>query len=382
MSVADSNRSGVNLGASVEISSAELFPSHMRTPGTDAGIDLDDLAKRPTLKGSVRVTCIDYCPEQVQEKVIANLPEFIAQHRPEWSQVRWIRVEGLQDMDAIRAIAQKYQLHPLAVEDVLTTQRAKVEDYPAAGDQPGRLFVVARTIQQKGKHLAGKQVSFFLGRHTLVSFEDAQGPLFDAVKRRIELTGSRLRVNDVSFLLYSLLHAVVDGYFPMLEHTAEQIEQLERAVLIKPTNLLLVQMHRLRRDMMTIRRSAWPMRELILELRREGHECFSENTRTYLREVSDHILVIVDLSETYRDTLATLTETYMSSVANRMNEIMKMLTLINTIFVPLTFITGVYGMNFEHMPEKNIWWAYPVFWCFCLTLMGFMIWWFRRKNWF
>src|SRR5262249_8020991 len=152
---------------------------------------------------------------------------------------------------------------------------------------------------------------------------------------RVEKTGSRLRTNDVSFLLYSLLHATVDGYFPLLERSAEQIERLERAVLTRPTAVLLQSIHRLRRDMMTIRRAAWPMRELVLELRQEGHQCFSDNTRTYLREVYDHILVVVDLCDSYRDTLATLTETYMSSIANRMNEIMKTLTIISTIFVPL-----------------------------------------------
>src|SRR5262249_24290702 len=216
-----------------------------------------------------------------------------------------------------------------------TTQRPKVEDYPAGDSHISRLFVVARFLQQVGRRVLDKQVSFFLGHHTLISFEDADSTIFDSVRQRLQTPGARLRRNEVSFLLYSLLHATVDSYFPLLEQSGERIEQLEKAVLTRPTASLLAQIHRLRKDMMRIRRAAWPMRDLILELRSEAHECFSDTTRTYLREVSDHVLVIFELAESYRDTLATLTETYMSSVANRMNDIMKMLTIISTIFVPL-----------------------------------------------
>lgn len=362
-----------------------LFPADMPATGVDAGIDLRELARRPTLKGSSQVTCLDYGTEKCLVQQIADLPEFLAKHRAEWSKVRWIRIQGLQDMETIRAIAEKYQLHPLAIEDVLTTQRPKVEDYPGSGENPGRLFVVARMIDQVKRRLIGKQVSFFLGRHTLITFEESESAIFDPVRSRIETPGSRVRANDASFLLYSLLHATVDAYFPLLERSAERIERLERAVLTRPTAGLLQHIHRLRKDMMTIRRAAWPMRELILELRREGHECFSENTRTYLREVYDHVLVIFDLSESYRDTLATLTDTYMSSVANRMNEIMKTLTIISTIFVPLTFLAGVYGMNMpipENTCDEIKDYTYPAFWLISLSTIFGMLWWFRRRNWF
>jgi magnesium transporter len=195
------------------------------------------------------------------------------------------------------------------------------------------------------------------------------------------MTGSRIRSNDVSFLLYSLLDAIVDDFFPLLERCAERIQKLERRVLVRPTRKLLARIHRLRHDIMTIRRVAWPMRELILELRREEHECFSENTRTYLRDVYDHILVVFELIESYRDVLSTLTETYMSAVSNRMNDIMKTLTIISTIFVPLTFLAGVYGMNMP-IPENEFRWSYPIFWAVSLTVIGSMVWWFRSRHWF
>jgi magnesium transporter len=358
-----------------------LYPQGMPPPGASAGLEPCELSQRPTVTGSVRVTCIDYGPEEVHVQEVANLPDFLKQHRPEWCVVRWISVHGLKDMEAIRALVEKYQLHPLAIEHILSTQRPKLEDYPGSEDSPGRLFLIIRTIQQMGRRLISKQTCCFLGRNTLVTFQDSPDDVFGPVRQRIENVKSRLRANDASFLLYSLLHATVDAFFPLLEKCAERIENLEKRVLARPTQAVLQQIHRLRRDIVTVRRVAWPMRELILELRREPHECFSENTRIYLREVHDHILVIFEMVETYRDLLSTLTETYMSTIANRTNAIMKTLTIISTIFVPLTFLVGVYGMNMP-IPENNFSFTYPIFWIVVLVVIGGMLWWFRSRHWF
>jgi magnesium transporter len=358
-----------------------LYPQGLPSPGAPAGIEPSELSQRPTVSGSVRVTCIDYCPEQVVVQEVANLEDFLRQHRPEWCAVRWISVQGLKDMEAIRALAEKYQLHPLAIEDILSTQRPKVEDYPGSGAEPPRLFVVIRMIQQIGRRLLSKQSCCFLGRNTLITFQDSPDDVFGPVRQRLENAKARVRANDASFLLYALLHATVDAFFPVLESCAERIEELEKRVLERPTQAVLQQIHRLRREIVTIRRVAWPMREMILELRREPHECFSENTRTYLREVHDHIFVIFELVESYHDLLSTLTETYMSAVANRMNEIMKTLTIISTIFVPLTFLAGVYGMNMP-IPENQFAFSYPIFWVVVLAVIGGMLWWFRSRQWF
>jgi magnesium transporter len=283
-------------------------------------------------------------------------------------------------MEAIRALVEKYQLHPLAIEHILSTQRPKLVDYPGTDDSPGRLFLIIRMIQQVGRRLISKQTSCFLGRNTLLTFQDSSDDVFASVRQRIENAQSRLRSNDASFLLYSLLHATVDAFFPLLERCAERIEDLEKRVLARPTHTVLKQIHRLRRDVATVRRVAWPMRELILELRREPHVCFSENTRIFLREVHDHIHVIFELVESYRDVLSTLTETYMSTIANRTNEIMKTLTIISTIFVPLTFLVGVYGMNMP-IPENNFSFSYPIFWVVVLVVIGGMLWWFHSRQW-
>jgi magnesium transporter len=358
-----------------------LYPQGMPQPGAPAGLEPCELSQRPSITGSVRVTCIDYCPEKFHVQEVANLADFLKQHRPEWCVVRWISVHGLKDMEAIRAIVEKYQLHPLAIEHILSNQRPKLEDYPGSDDSPGRLFLIIRMIQQMGGRLISKQTCCFLGRHTLITFQDSPDDVFGPVRQRIENAKSRLRANDASFLLYALLHATVDAFFPLLETCAERIEDLEKHVLTLPTQTVLKQIHRLRRDLVTVRRVAWPMRELILELRREPHECFSENTRIFLREVHDHTLVIFELVESYRDLLSTLTDTYMSTIANRTNEIMKTLTIISTIFVPLTFLVGVYGMNMP-IPENKFDFTYPIFWVVVLIVIGSMVWWFRSRQWF
>jgi magnesium transporter len=313
---------------------------------------------------------------------VSDVAEFLARHRPDWSTVRWIDVTGLGDLDVVRRLAEKYELHPLAVDDVLHPgQRPKVEGYPACDDHPGRLFIVARTARLEGASLASDQVSFFLGRHTLLTFQAAAGDAFEPVRQRVRNREARLRTNDVSFLLYCLLDTLVDNFFPILETYAERLEALESAVLDKPAPGTLQAVQRVKRDLLLLRRAAWPMREVIATLQRESHPCFSDTTRTYLRDVYDHLLQIIDFIETYREFAAGLTETYMSAVSNRMNDIMKTLTIISTIFVPLTFLAGVYGMNMP-IPENASAWAYPLFWLFSLSVAGTMLLLFRRRGWF
>lgn len=329
----------------------------------------------------VRVTCIDYCREQVQVQEVHDIAEFLAHHRPPWSHVRWINIDGVHQPQLIHAFAEKYELHPLAVEDVLqTVQRPKAEDYPASGEHPGRLFVVARSVELAGDRLATEQLSMFLGRTTLLTIQEAPGDAFDDVRKRIHTAGSRLRENDVSFLLYSLLDATVDSYFPILEYYSERLEDVEEQLLDTPGPNMLQKLHSLRRELLSIRRAAWPMRELIAQLQREKHECLSENTQTYFRDVYDHAVQILDLVETYRDIATSVMETYMSVVSNRLNEVLKVLTIMGTIFIPLTFLAGVYGMNMP-IPENSWPISYPLFWLVSVAIAGGMLAWFRRRGW-
>ena len=332
--------------------------------------------------GPIRITCTDYSPEQVRVCHITHLPDFLAQHRPDWCRVRWIDVIGLERPDVIHALADKYQLHPLAVEDVLhQVQRPKAEDYPGSGELPGRLFVVARALDNSAETVRDEQISCFLGRTTLLTFQEAPGDIFVLARRRIETLGSRIRENDVSFLLYSLVDSIVDGYFPELERCSDRLEELEEILLVRPDRETWQRVHALKRELLMLRRAAWPMRELISQLLREKHECLSDTTRMYFRDVYDHCVQMIDLIETYRELAATVTESYMSAVSNRMNEIMKVLTIISTIFIPLSFLAGVYGMNM-YIPENE--WAgmYGVFWAMVLAAGGGMLLWFRHRKWF
>ena len=290
-------------------------------------------------------------------------------------------MEGFGQPEIIRALAEKYQLHPLAVEDVLhTVQRPKAEDYPGSGDHPGRLFVVVRAIAVDQGHVCTEQVSFFLGRTTLLTFQEIPGDVFEVIRPRIENRVSRLRENDVSFLFYSLVDVVVDSYFPVLEVLSERLDQLEDDVLAEPNEPVLQRVHDAKRELLMLRRAAWPMRDLLAVLLREKHECLSETTRTYFRDVYDHCSQIIDLIETSREMTTAIAETHMSATSNRLNAAMKVLTTISTIFIPVTFLAGVYGMNMA-IPENEWPGMYYVFWTLCIGIAGMMLFWLRRQHW-
>jgi magnesium transporter len=361
--------------------SSEMACLTMPLPGTAAGIESDELSTRSSGPGGVSVTCVDYSPSQVEVHVITNIEDFLAQHRPPWCHVRWIDIVGLSQMDVIRAVAVKYQLHPLAVEDVLhEVERPKAEDFPGSADQPGRLFIVARAMDQHEGRLDSEQVSMFLGRTTLLTFQDVHRSDIESIRQRIRTTGSRLRENDTSFLLYVLLDGIVDRYFPLLESYSERLGELEEEVLDRPSQDTLQQIHTIKRELMLLRRMAWPMRELVANLQRDKHECLSETSQTYLRDVYDHCGQIIDLIETYREVANAIAETYISVVSNRTNDIVKVLTIIGTIFIPLTFLAGVYGMNMP-IPENALAMSYPLFWAACIGLAGGMLLWFRHRGW-
>lgn len=359
------------------------FTHSQGTPGAAPGIEHDEITSLRGGTGQVCITCIDYSPGQVAVQEIEDLAGFINQHRPEWSEVRWICVDGLSDMHAIHALATKYDLHPLAIEDVLhKRQRPKVESYGGEDSEfLARLFVVTQAMQIKEGRLQQDQVSIFLGHNTLLTFQDSLSVEWDPIRQRIKAKGSRLRTSDASFLAYSLLDSIVDSCFPILETYSERAEELETQILERSHPGLISEIHQLKRDLLLLRWVVWPMREVASSLQREEHECISNTTRVYLRDLYDHIIQIIDLIETYREITSDLTETYMSAVSNRMNEIMKVLTLIGTIFIPLTFLAGVYGMNFQYFPELDQVWAYPAFWVICLVATAIMVMLFRRRNW-
>ncbi|MCU0484541.1 MAG: magnesium/cobalt transporter CorA [Anaerolineales bacterium] len=357
---------------------------HIQTvPGGAPGIEHDEIASLPGGTGQVRVSCMDYSPSQVASQEVLNIDDFIRTHRPDWSAVRWINVDGFSDMHVIQALAEKYDLHPLAIEDTLhKTQRPKVESY--GGDESNllaRLFIVTHAIEIEDNHLKQEQVSIFLGHKTVLTFQEFSSEEWNPIRQRIKVKGSRLRNSDASFLAYSLLDASVDSFFPIIEAYSERAEELDNLILDQSDPSLISEIHQLKRNLLTLRGVVWPMREVVSALQREEHECISDTTRVYLRDLYDHVIQLIDLVETYREITNNLTETYMSSTSNHMNEVMKVLTVINTIFIPLTFLAGVYGMNFRHFPELDQVWAYPVFWLICLAAVSGMVLYFRRRRW-
>ena len=368
---------------STESVGMELPRLKKSAPGSAAGIDYHELAHLPSTPQGSHITCIDYAPDRYRFEEIEDLEDFILHHRPEWSQVRWINVDGIKDMNVIQALAEKYEIHPLAVEDLLHVhQRPKVDAYGGGGDiTRGRVIIFTRMIQLIDERLHSEQITIVLGHKTILTFQETRGDVWDPIRDRLKKPGSRVRANDASFLVYALLDAIVDHCFPILEQYGTRLEEMEDIVFQHPTQESIEQVHGVKREMLLLRRQVWPMREVIQSLQRETHECMSDNTRVYLRDVYDHAVQIIELLETYREVAAGLTETYMVASSMRMNEIIKVMTVIATVFTPITFVASVYGMNFHHFPELDEPWAYPVFWLVCITMAGGLIWYFKRRGW-
>jgi magnesium transporter len=352
-------------------------------PGAAPGIEHDEIAALVTSSEPARITCIDYSPTSVSIQEVTDLGEFMTGHRPEWTAVRWINVDGLADMGAIHVLATKYDLHPLAIEDMLhISQRPKIEAYGGEGtEMQARLFIVTRNPYILNDRLQHNQISIFLGHRTVLTFEEAPSDLWDPIRQRIKSKGARLRANDASFLAYSLLDAIIDRCFPILEHFGEWAEELETRILESQQGGTINEIHQFKRDLLLLRWAIWPMRDVVAFLQRDEHECVSENTSIYLRDLYDHVIQIIEMIETYQEIASDLTETYMSSISNRMSEVMKVLSIIGTIFIPLTFLAGVYGMNFHYIPELAHPLAYPAFWLICGLLALAMLFFFRRRAW-
>jgi magnesium transporter len=293
----------------------------------------------------------------------------------------WIDVAGLRDVDTIRVIGQRYCLHPLTLEDIVqVVQRPKVDVYD------GYLFVVLR-LPRLEKGLVTEQLAIVLGDDFVITFGERPGECFDAVRRRLAHTHSRMRSKPVDYLAYALIDALIDAYFPILERYGELIDEMEEEVVERATDGLVTEVHGLRRAVMELRRAIWPLREVLNTLTREGTPYIQPETRVFLRDCSDHVSQLLDMIEIDREVTSTLLDLHLSSLSTRMNEIMKVLTIIATIFIPLGFFVGLYGMNFDpsvspyNMPELH--WRYGYFYSLAvMAAMGFgMLAYFWTKGW-
>ncbi|MBI5522333.1 MAG: magnesium/cobalt transporter CorA [Desulfarculus sp.] len=326
---------------------------------------------------STTISLLRYGPEGVSQtddpgdQVLAGLAAGPGQ--------AWLRVQGLHEIQAIGRLGDLLGLHPLVQEDIVNaSQRPKLEDYGAY------LYLVLKALvwDQDAGDYRGEQISLVLGRNFLVSFEESQGPLLEAVAQRLGNGKGRLRGQGADYLAYSLLDAVVDSFFAVLEELGDQVEAVEEVLLANPGKEVLRRLHLLKRRALMLRRAVWPLREVISALERQEGGLVAASTRLYLRDVYDHTIQIMDAADTNRDLLAGLLDLYLSSVSNRLNEVMKVLTVIATIFIPLTFLAGVYGMNFKHMPELEWPWGYPAVLLVMAVSAAGMLYYFRRKKWF
>jgi magnesium transporter len=322
---------------------------------------------------TARITLIDFWGDHFVEKTIEKVEdclEYVAT-----ASVTWINVEGLANLDVIQKIGEGFKLHPLAMEDVLhTRQRPKVDDYEEF------LFMVFRELHDKD-FFETEQISIFLGRNYLITFQETVGDPFDGVRDRIRKGRPRLRSSGPDYLAYALLDAVMDSYFPILDRYNARLDALEEEASTSPSNETPLKIQEIRRDLVEMRGVAWSTREMLSNLLRTESDLISKPTQPYLRDVYDHGVAVMEILDTYREIAAGLRDIYLSRVSVRTNEIMKALTLIATLFMPLTFLVGLYGMNFEKLPGKESEVFFWIFVFFMLAVALGMIMWFRKKHW-
>jgi magnesium transporter len=323
-----------------------------------------------------KITIIDYDETNFQERETKAIEEcFLFREKPS---VTWINVDGLHQIEILEKLGECYKLHPLVLEDILNTdQRPKMEDY---GEY---LYIVLRMLhdKNKGNQIESEQVSLVLGPNFVFSFQESGGDVFDQIRERLRTGKGRLRKMGADYLAYTLVDAVVDYYFVILEKLGERIELLEEMLVTHPRTETLKEIHTLKREMIFLRKAVWPLREVISGLQRADSPLVQKTTGIYLRDVYDHTIQVIDTIETFRDMLSGMLDIYLSSVSNRLNAVMKVLTIIATVFMPLTFLAGVYGMNFKYMPELEWRWGYPTLWAFMVIIGVSMLIFFKRKKW-
>ena len=325
----------------------------------------------------IKISVIDYNAEKIEESEIKNVEDVFA--LKETKTISWINIDGIHNVELIEKIGKHFDVHSLALEDILhTTQRPKLEDYEK------HLFIVLRMFfyDEESRQIKNEQVSFILGKYYLITFQEGIGDVFDPVRERLRKGGPRMRNSGPDYLAYALMDAVVDSYFHILEKIGEDIEELEDRLITNSEKGDLQRVHDLRREMILLRKSVWPLREVLSSLQRNETGIIQKSTEVFIRDVYDHTIQVIDTIESYRDMVVGMLDVYLSSVSNKMNEVMKVLTIIATVFIPLTFLAGVYGMNFKHFPELRYEWMYPWgFWIFTVSAIALMIWYFKRKKW-
>jgi magnesium transporter len=351
----------------------DYFDYFYDEPGSEPGT----LIIEPDAKPS-RIILIDYDEDNAIRKVDIT-PNACAPYIGT-NTVSWMDIQGLGSETVLKQVGEIFNLHPLLLEDVVNVpQRPKLEDYN------NQLLVISQMVRLKEDESGfdTEQVSFVLGKRYLLSFQEEElQDCFEIVRDRIRTSQGRVRKSGADYLTYLLLDTIIDGYFPVVEHYEDRIEALEDVIISNPDRDTMQEIYDVRRELLALRRLIWPMRNVLHLLMRDHHGIVSDEVQIYFRDSYDHVIQILEIIEAYRELAASLMDVYMSTMGNKLNEIMKFLTVISTIFIPLTFIVGVYGMNFENMPELKGEWSYFMVWLVMLAVAGGLIFYFWRKGWF
>lgn len=356
---------------------AKLYKKRSKKAGLPPGT-LIHIGEKKTEK--VKITIIDYDEMHFQEREAKTIEEcfpFKDKSRPT---VAWINIDGVHEIETLGRLGECFAIHPLIIEDILNTdQRPKMEDFDEY------IYIVLKMLYYNGNinEIITEQVSLILGSNFVISYQEQEkeGDVFNVIRERIRTNKGRIRKMGADYLAYCLVDAIVDNYFIVLETLGEKIESLEEELVNYPTPEILRTICTMKRDMILLRRSVWPLREVINELERGESSLIKESTEIYLKDVYDHTIHVIDTLETFRDMVSGMLEIYLSSISNRLNAVMKVLTIIATIFMPLTFIVGLYGMNFKYMPELPWRWGYPAVLLVMAAVGISMIVYFRRKKW-
>jgi len=324
-----------------------------------------------------RITLMDYDEAHFQERENKTLEESLPFKYQ--STVTWVDVEGIRQVAMLEKLGDRFGLHPLVVEDILNTEeRPKIEDF---GDYILIILKIPYHYDNRSHGIEIEQISLVLGLNFVVSFQEREGDVFRPIREQIRNNKGRIRKLGADFLAYALVDSIVDAYFTVMEELGESMEALEEEVVTDPLPETSQMMHSLKREIILLRKSVWPFRDMVGALEKGESPLIQESTKIFLSDVYDHTIEVIESVEIFRDMLSSMLDIYLSSVSNKMNEVMKVLTIIATIFIPLTFITGIYGMNFRYMPELGWRWGYPMVLLVMIGIGVTMLMYFRKKKW-
>jgi magnesium transporter len=316
------------------------------------------------------ITLIEYNKELLKEEKFEKCRKFANKDT-----VKWINLNGFSYVE-IQEIGRCFKLHPLVLEDIKTDQRPKIEEYN------DYIFVVLKLFNKSDNKIITKQISFILGEHFVISFQEEYSELFSSVNEHIKIKESLIRDNGADFLLYLLLDAVIDSYFVIFEEMEDKIDDIEKELVYRANNKTLNSINELKRDIITLRKSIWPLKEMVSTFKNSNFPLISDSTSLYMRDVYDHSIQVSEMLDTFRDTASGMLDTYLSSMSNNLNEIVRVLTIISVIFVPLTFLTGFFGMNFENMVSViSVSSIFALALFLMLIIPSVMIVYFKRKGW-